>query len=151
MKEITITFSPDELVELAKQLYLGGFFSLCAGDHGNTEMVNEIMNRVCATGMAQAPETNAFRMGGPGEPAFFISQDVDEECDPLVELYNDSVIAEYLPFALADRDFAEQYGVLEAEEVFESPELFTSLKALQKKYLDEFERYGVTHLRLEEK
>ena len=151
MKEITLTFSADELVELARQLYLAGYFLNGVSDYVNTEMVDEIMNRVCATGMAQVPETNAFKMGEPGEPTFFISPDVGAECDPLVELYDDSVIAEYLPFALADRDFTEQHGMLEAREVFESPELLTSLKALQKKYLDEFERYGVTHLRLEKK
>jgi hypothetical protein len=32
-----------------------------------------------------------------------------------------------------------------------NPTLLTALKAIQKKYLEEFERYGVLHLRLEEK
>jgi len=53
MKEIAIHFSPDELRELAKQLYMASFFML-ACQYDNEPMVNEIMNKVCATGMAEA-------------------------------------------------------------------------------------------------
>jgi hypothetical protein len=60
------------------------------------------------------------------------------------------VIKDTIPFQLADRDFEEQYHTIDPEVVFGDPELHTALKALQKKYMDEFERSGVTHLRLEE-
>ena len=149
MKEITIQFSPDELVELAKQLSLARYF-LINCDYDNAEMVDELMTRICATGMTEAPETKAFRHGGPGEPAFFTSPELDFECEPLIELYNDYVIGEYLPYSLADRDFMEQYNTLDAETVFNDPEMLAALEAIQKKYIDEFERYGVIHLRLEE-
>lgn len=149
MKEITIQFSADELVELAKQLSLARYFSV-NGNYDNVEMVDNLMTRICATGMAEAPETKAFRHGGPGEPAFFISLDLDFECEPLIELYKDSVVQEYLPYSLADRDFMEQYNTLDPETIVNNPDMLAALKTIQKKYIDEFEKYGVTHLRLEE-
>ncbi len=150
MKEITIQFSTDELRELAKQLSLARNF-LSTHDYDNMEMADKIMNLVCATGMAEAPETNAFRHGGSGEPLFLTSLELDEECEPLIELYNDYVVEEYLPYRLADRDFIEQYDTLDPEVVLMDPKLRSALEAIQKKYIDEFERYGVTHLRLEER
>lgn len=150
MKEITLLFTPDELRELAKQLYLARYF-LITCDYDNRSMVDDITNRVCATGFAEAPETGGFRHGGLGEPTFFISSEVDEECTPLIELYEDYAVQEYLPYQLADRDFSEQYGKLEPEEILRNPPLLNTLKAIQNKYIQEFETYGVTHLRLVEK
>lgn len=148
-KEIAIHFSVDELIELAKQLSLARYF-LINCEYDNEKMVDEVMSRICAIGMVEAPETNAFRHGGPDEPAFMPSLEIDEDCEPIVELYNDYVLEEYLPYSLADRDFMEQYNTLDPETVFADPELLKALKAIQKKYIDEFERYGVIHLRLEE-
>jgi len=150
MKEITLTFTPDELRELAKQLYLGGWF-LTTCEYDNQQMVDDIMTRVCATGLAEAPETGGFRHGGLTETAFMISFEVDNECDPLIELYNMNAIAEYLPYVLAGRDFVEQYGTLQPEEILGNPELHHALMAIQQKYIKEFETYGATHLRLEER
>ena len=150
MKEITLSFTPDELRELAKQLYLARHFYINC-DYDNRPMVDDIMTMVCATGFAEAPETNGFRHGGAGETSFFVSREVDEECTPLVELFEDYAVEEYLPYRLADRDFFEQYGTLDPEKVFGDPTLLTALESIQKKYLEEFERYGVIHLRLEEK
>jgi hypothetical protein len=147
MKEITVTFTPDELRELAKQLYLASFF-LINYDYENQKVVDEIMNRVCAIGFHDAPETGGFRYGGPDEPIFYVSHEVSNESQPLVELFEDLAVAEQLPYQLADRDFSEQYGEIEAEEVFSNPELLDALHNIQKIYLDEFETYGVTHLRL---
>ncbi|MDP4283722.1 MAG: hypothetical protein Q8891_04825 [Bacteroidota bacterium] len=149
MKEITIQFSAEELRELAKQLYLARYF-LISCHYDNEKMVDDIMNRICATGMAEAPETNGFRHGGLTEPMFFISMEVDDECQPLVEIYNSQVIKDYLPYRLADRDFQEQYGYLDSYEILNNPKLLAAIKAFQKKYIDEFERYDVTHFRLEE-
>lgn len=114
-------------------------------------MVDDIMTRVCATGFAEAPETGGFRHGGLTETAFMISFEVDNECDPLVELYNMNAIAEYLPYVLADRDFVEQYATLQPEEILGNPELYRALIAIQQKYVKEFETYGATHLRREER
>jgi hypothetical protein len=150
MKEITLLFTQDELRELAKQLYLArSFFISC--DYDNQYMVDDIMNRVCATGFAEAPETGGFSHGGYGETTFFISDEVADECEPLIELYEDYAVEEYLPYRLADRDFLEQYGTLDPEEILHNPALLSALKAIQNKYLQEFETYGVIHLRLPEK
>ncbi len=150
MKEITLSFSPDELRELAKQLYLASYF-LIACDYDNESMVNDIMTKVCATGFAEAFETDGFRQGGPTETIFTVSKEISEECEPLVELYEDDAVQEHLPYALADRDFFEQYGLLEPEVILKDPSLLAALQNLQAKYVKEFETYGITHLRIEQK
>lgn len=149
MKEITLSFTPEELRELAKQLYLGSYFITCV-DYDNEAMVRDILNKVCATGFKEAPETGAFCYGGPTETAFTISLELDDECTPLVEIYDDDCVQEYLPYALADRDFQEQYGHLEAEKILANPPMRRTIEAMQQKYKDNFETYGVTRLRLEE-
>lgn len=112
MKEITLSFSPDELRELAKQLYMAGYF-LIYYDYENQKMVDDIMTRICATGYMEAPETEGFRHDGPTETAFIISLDTAFECEPLIELYADNCVEEDVPYALADRDFREQYGCVD--------------------------------------
>jgi hypothetical protein len=149
MKEITLSFTPDELRELAKQLYLAGYF-LITCDYDNQAMVDDIVTRVCGTGFVEAPETGAFTHGGPTETLFTISREVYEECGPLIELFEADALKEHLPYGLAYRDFVEQYGFLEDKAVLGDPALFDALKALQAKYIKEFETYGVMHLRLEE-
>ena len=149
MKQVAIQFSSDELRELAKQLSMARCF-LITGDYDNEEMVDNIMSRICATGMAEFPESDSFRHGGPSEPVFMTSFELDAEAEPLIEIYNDYVLKEYLPYSLADRDFMEQYNTLDPNIVLPDPGLHAALKAIQKKYIDEFERYGVIHLRLEE-
>jgi hypothetical protein len=52
---------------------------------------------------------------------------------------------------LADRDFVEKYGKLEPMEVLHNSELLNELQGIQEKYKQEIGRYGVIHLRLEEK
>jgi len=150
MKEITITFTADELVELAKQLYLASFVTI-GFPYDNQELAFAIFNKVCATGFLQVPELEAFDHCGPlSDTEFSISNQIDAECEPIIEQFEAYAIAEYLPYELADRDFDEKYGKLEAEEVFNNHELLRKLETIQNKYKQEFERYGVIHLRLEE-
>lgn len=147
MKEITISFSPDELIELAKQLYMASFLTI-GFPYDNKEMVDEIFNRVCAVGFLELPEREAFRHGGPTETAFHISMELDNECEPIMEQFEASAIEEHLPYELADRDFTEKYGKLGPMEVLNNPKLLAELKVIQEKYKKEFERYGVINLRL---
>jgi hypothetical protein len=150
MEEITISFTAEELRELAKQLYLASFMTI-GFPYDNEEMALDIFNRVCATGYLEAPELGAFRHGGPTETPFQISHDLDDECDPIVEQYDATAVENILPYLLADRDFDEKYSTLEPEEVLRNEELMLELQEMQEKYKLEFERYGVLHLRLEEK
>jgi hypothetical protein len=149
MQQVTIQFSADELRELAKQLSLARCF-LINCEYDNAEMADTILSRVCAIGMAETPESDAYRHGGFKEPIFMPSLELDAEAEPLIELYNDYVLEEYLPYSLSDRDFREQYNTLDPEIILSDPDLLAALKAIQKKYIDEFERYGVMHLRLDE-
>lgn len=149
MKEISISFSADELRELAKQLYMASYLTI-GFPYDNEAMSTEIYNRVCAAGFLEAPGLGAFRHGGMTETAFTISHDLDLECDPVIEQFEASAVEDHLPYALADRDFKERYGELEVMEVATNPSLLKELKDIQKKYKLEFERYGVIHLRLEE-
>ena len=150
MKEITISFTPDELVELAKQLYMASYLTI-GFPYDNQEMVDEIYGRVCAIGFLEVPERGAFKHGGFTETPFTISLDLDNECDPIIEQYEASAVEERLPYALADRDFVEKHGKLEPMEVLYNPELLKELQDIQEKYKQEIGRYGVIHLRLEER
>jgi len=68
----------------------------------------------------------------------------------LVRAHEPRLGEEHLPYELADRDFEEEYGVMEPLEVLNNTKLRTALEAMQEKYKQEFERYGVRHLRLQE-
>jgi len=149
MKEITISFTIDELRELAKQLYFGSFITI-GFPYDNKKMATEIYTRVCAIGYHEAPESGYFRLGGAFGPLFDISHEIDEECSPVVEQYDESCIEDHLPYRLGDRDFEEKYGKMEPEEILRNPKLLAELEEMQEKYKQEFERYGVLHLRLEE-
>ena len=147
MKEITISFTPEELVELAKQLYLGSYMTMKL-PYDNMELADEIFNKVCAIGFLELPETGAFRHGGPTETLFSISLEMGIACIPFVDQFEASAVEEHVPYELADRDFEEKYGKLEVMEVLHNPALMKDLKAIQKKYIDEIQTYGVKNLRL---
>jgi hypothetical protein len=149
MKEFTITFSADELKELAKQLYLASYFT-DRFPYDNQKMADEIFTRVCAIGFLEAPELEAFKEGGFTETEFTVSLDMDDECDPIIEQFEAYAVENYLPNELADRDFEEKYGKLDPFVVVRNPELLKAVKEMQEKYKKEFERYGVRHLRLED-
>jgi len=149
LKNIDISFTPDELRELAKQLYLGSFFTSII-DYENKAMAKDIMLNICSAGFKEAFETGGFGYGGPTEPFFFVSQELATECDPIVEIYDDDCVEEQVPYALADRDFAEQHGEIDPDIIFNTPELLEAIEIIQEKYKREFERYGVLHLRLVE-
>ena len=151
MKEITLTFSAEELRELAKQLYLASTFLIYCDGYNNQEMADNIINRVCEAGFKHAPETGAFRHGGFTETEFTISPDVDEEACTLIDVYNDEMVAEHVPYKLADRDFKEKYGEIKPEVIMMNEKLLNELVAMQKFYKEEFELYDVIHLRLEQK
>lgn len=151
MKDITITFTADEFVELAKQLYLGSYL-IIAFPYDNEKMASEIYNKVCETGYHELPELEAFRRLGPlDETEFGISGQSEDEAEPIIEQYEASAMQQQLPYGLADRDFQEKYGKMEIEDVINNNELLQELVSIQEKYKLEFERYGVTHLRLEER
>ena len=90
-------------------------------------------------------------MGELNLTPFDISEDMCDETAALKDLADIAMLQEYLPYSLADRDFEEMYGHPEPEVVFSDPKLLGALKGLQKKYIEEFGKYGVTHLRLEER
>ena len=149
MKEITISFSTDELIELAKQLYMASYLTIDF-PYDNQEMMDGIFNKVCATGFLEEPESEAFRHGGLMETAFHISFDLADDADAVVKEFQASAVEEHLPYALADRDFLEKYGKMEALDVLNNTKLRTELMSIQDKYKLEIERYDVLHLRLEE-
>ncbi len=147
MKEITLTFDPDELCELAKQLYLASNLLMNCG-YDNQKMADDLRDRVCAVGFLELPEMGAFRPGGHFDPPFTLTHDVDKELITVLDIYNDEMVAEHVPYALADRDFEEKYGHMEPEDILRNPKLLNELEAIQKVYKEEFERYGVRNLRL---
>ena len=151
MKELTLTFTEDEYLLLAKMLNIAQ--TIVPGhEYDDFDKVNKIYNDVCKKGFYELPETESFtKMGELNLTPFDISEDMSDETEALVELANISMLQEHLPYSLADRDFEEMYGRLEIEVIASDPKLLGALKGLQKKYIEEFGKYGVIHLRLEER
>ena len=150
MKEITISFTEGELVELAKQLYLSSYI-LIGFPYDNMEMVENISNKVCAVGFHEMPELEAFRHGGLGENLFELSLELSQQCDPIFDQFEANVMGNQLPDDLAARDFQEKYGEMKPLQLNQNLELLEELRAIQEIYRLEFERYGIRHLRLEHK
>ena len=149
MEKITLSFTPEELRELAKQLYIAGFVT--GVEYDKMEFADSIYNYVCKEGFNNAPETEAFRKNMEDDyTEYGISFDMDDEVVPLIELYKDEAVMEHVPYMLAHRDFTEQYGEMKPEEIWNDPELKEIYFTIQKKYVKEFETYGITHLRLQD-
>jgi hypothetical protein len=150
MKELTLTFTEDEYLLLAKMLNIAQTI-LPEDEYDDFDKVNKIYNDVCKKGFYELPETKSFReMSELNFTPFDISEDMSDETAALMDVADISVLQQHLPYSLADRDFEEMYGTLEPEVVASDPKLLGALKGLQKKYIDEFGKYGVIHLRLEE-
>ena len=150
MKELTLTFTEDEYLVLAKMLNLAQWMVL-GHDYDDFDKVNKIYNDVCEKGFYELSETKSFsEMSELNFTRFDISEDVAEETTALTDLFEIAVLHEHLPYRLADRDFEEIYGTPEPEVIANDPKLLGALKAIQKKYIDEIGKYGVIHLRLEE-
>jgi len=148
MKDITITFTADQFVELTKQLYLGSYLAF---PYDNEKMASEIYNKVCETGYHELSELEAFRRLGPlDETEFGISESEDEAGQSLNNTKRPQC-SNSCPTAWQTGDFQEKYGKMEIEDVINNNELLQELVTIQEKYKLEFERYGVTHLRLEER
>lgn len=151
MKELTLTFTEDEYLVLAKMLNIAHWIITIEEGYDDFNTVNKIYNEVCRKGFYELPETKSFQeMGELNLTPFDISEEMEDETTALIDLAEIAALQEHLPYSLADRDFEEKYGTLEKEVVLMNPELLEALKAIQKKYIDEFATYGVTHLRLEE-
>ena len=151
MKELTLTFTEDEFLLLARMLNIAQWI-VPGPEYDDFDKVNKIYNDVCKKGFYELPETGSFReMGELNFTPFEISEDMSDETEALIELYNITAMQEHLPYSLADRDFVEMYGHLEIEDIARDPKLMQAMQGLQKKYIEEFGKYGVTHLRLEER
>lgn len=151
MEQITLDFSPEELIELARQMYLASYFMITYDDYENEELAKEIYTKICATGFKQLPESGAFEHGGFTETLFRISIKESEKCEPLIESFEDDAVMEYLPYALADRDFVEKYGKLEVMEILNNNELRKELEGIQNYYKMEIMLNGAENLRLVKK
>lgn len=116
MKEITLTFSKAELLELAKQLYMGSFFMITYDDYENEELAMSLMAKICGAGFKYANENNDYCHGGPTEPAFRVSNETLEVCNDMVEMFENEAMLDKISNSLANREFEEKYNrsVLEA-------------------------------------
>ena len=156
MKQITLSFTPEEYTELAKLLYLGAHFTWGADDYANSKLVNELLLKICTNGYVQLPESGAFSIGGGGmghikEPEFLVSEELGVECDELEEAYIDRKCLHFLCVALAERDFTEEHGKIDEDEFIRNRELRTIILNKQNDYRQEFIFNSVHNLRLAKK
>ena len=155
MKEITLSFTPEEYRELAKLVTLGSWFIMGADDYP-VELMEEVKLKICTHGYVQLPGSDAFTRGGEeGEvfrdAEFAISDKLFDECEVFEEAYKKREFLEFLSCQMADRDFFEQYGKLEVEEVIKNPEFMGFLLEKQTEYRQQFMFNGVDNLRVVKK
>jgi len=155
MKEITLSFTPEEYRELAKLVTLGSWFIMGADDYP-AELMEEVTLKIYTNGYVQLPGSDAFAMGGGGigdfrEAEFVVSDKLYEECEVLEDAYKKREFLEFLSCQMADRDFYEQYGKMEAEEAVKNPEFIKFMLEKQIEYRQQFMFNGVDNLRVVEK
>ncbi len=151
MKKLTLTFNEEEYLVLTRMLFMAQSTFL-SFEYDDIDTVHKIYGTVCEKGFHELPETNFFEeMQGDDLTPFAMSLDMYDEMEVLTDLAELSVLQEHLPYSLADRDFVEKHGKLASETIVNDPVLLADLKTLQAKYIEEFGKYGVTHLRLEER
>ena len=147
MKRITLTFTSDQLRELAKQLYLGSFITL-ARDYKKENFAMVIMNKVCRAGFLEAPETGAFaRPVNNDEPPFYISRELDDECSPLVEAYKKIYFDHYLFLEFLNREVLERFGKPFNINLLLDPSIGEEVLAFVTKLEKEYETNGFTNFR----
>lgn len=151
MNELILTFNEEEYLVLAKMVDIAQWIICVNGVYQDFDIVNKIANDIYKKGFYELPETKSFReMGEMNDIPYGISVEMAEETSALTDLAEIQAMEEHLPYSLAARDFREMYGELKDEVILMDAKLLGELKAIQKKYIDEFAKYGVTHLRLEE-
>jgi hypothetical protein len=156
MKQITLSFAPEEYRELAKLMALGTGMTMGADDYPNRELADEVNLKICTNGYVQVPESGAFSMGGGSigdmvEPEFVISDELHYECEALEEAYKKREFLEFLSCSMADRDFYEQYGEMEPEEMVNNREFLKFIREKQTEYRQEFMFNSIDNLRLTRK
>lgn len=154
MKQVTVSFTPEEYVELAKLLQAGLYFIWDADDYPNEELAEELMTKICTNGYVQLPESGAFEVGAGidlREPEFEVSEELNSECRELDEAYTKRRMLEFLSCELADRDFFERYGEMETEEIVENRDFVEFILGRQNIYRQEFLFNSVHNLVLKEK
>jgi hypothetical protein len=135
MEEITLSFTPEELKELAKQLHLGAHIYMCPDGYKNEVMAEELMLRICKAGYYMAPETDGFACGlSELDIPYQISDEVFYECEDLIKEYDKRAMLEYLPDALACRDYKEKYGEIDENEIVKDRKLFGTMMDMQTDY-----------------
>lgn len=152
MKEVTLSFTPEEYRELAKLVTLGSWFIMGADDYPD-ELMEDIKLKICTHGYAQLPDSDAFtrikeESGIIREAEFVVSNKLYEECEVLEEAYKKREFLEFLSCQMADGDFEEQYGKMEAEELVKNPEFVQFVLEKQTKYRQQFMFNGVDNLRV---
>ena len=86
MKELTLTFTEEEYLVLAKMLNIAQW-AVCSLNWDDFDTMNKVYNVVCEKGFYELPETKSFReMGELNMTRFDISEEMQDETTALTDL-----------------------------------------------------------------
>ena len=137
-----------ELLELARQLYLSGFFVIHDNNYPNKTLASDIEEKVCSTGFHEFNQQGHYEPGGPTEAAFRLSLEEADALEASVESFKKSVIRDFFAEQLAERDFEEKYGPEDKINFEEEPHLLLERQDMQLEYEKDFAINGLRNLRL---
>jgi len=111
MNRIVLSFTKEEIRELAKQLYLGSYITVATPDYENEDLSMQIMNKVCKAGYYETPEAGIF--GRPitdSEPPYYINNELEEECKPLLEKFKIMIAGREILEEIENHQLIKRFG-----------------------------------------
>jgi hypothetical protein len=149
MKEVTLTFTAEELLELAKQLTIAR--CIVNEDYKTQDLAESLRLKICATGFKEFNENADYDTGGCWDLPFVVSAKNDDDCYDALESHNQFMITDYIARTLADRDFCGKHKIVEAEEMFIDPALLEELNGRVNEYKWELLLNGIENFKLVKK
>jgi hypothetical protein len=148
MKEVTLSFTEEELLELARQLYMAGFFMIYYDDYPFEKLARALELKICSAGFGEFNEKGDYEYGGSGESIFRLSIDQGTDLEDVVEALENNAIQEYIPDRLAFRDIKEKHGNMTEDELVYNTELYKEYEEICNMYKMELLLNGIENFRL---
>lgn len=147
MNRITLTFTANQLRELAKELYLASIITSVV-NYKKENFAMTIMNKVCRAGFLEAPETGIFAQpANSDEPPFYINKELEDECTPLVDAYKEFYTAYDVFAEFVNRECIERFGKPGTVHLFADPLVGKEAIAFVTKLDEDYKTNGFANFR----
>jgi hypothetical protein len=134
-----LEITTDQLRQLLKLVYLGKWMATTHNDKPDdslTEFDQILFHQAKKYGLDDMIEFDA------ASNKYYPSGTMEEEMEPIIQLYDDFTFWDELAWQMAERDFARKYDHAQIL-CMTSDEIFRSKNYLADKYLEEFSENGV--------